>query len=382
MTGFAEPAERTGVETRAAKIPAVVLVSGEEFRLPIAGLSVLDRLVVALHRAGAASITLAGVQARTAADVLSRSHALGIPVRVVPDCPAPAGPVLLCHAAVLLSAADARACLERAGRLLAPDGTELPVGVAEESQENIAAALRHAPALRATRPARWIGGPADAQRAEAELWASLTSSSDGLVDRWFNRPIGRQLLSKPLVRTSVTPNAISIASILIGLGAAWLFARGNAPIFAALLFQLSAVVDCVDGDIARIMFRESPLGKWIDLVGDQIVHLAVFAGIALGAHRTGAGPEMLWLGGAAVAGALISFFVVLRGMLRPGKDGGALQRLVDATTNRDFSVLVLLLACLGRTEWFIWLAAFGSHLFWVAALVLQVRGAAGREVAQ
>jgi len=66
--------------------------------------------------------------------------------------------------------------------------------------------------------------------------------------------------------------------------------------------------------------------------------------------------------------------VVLRGLLRPDlKVEGRMQRLMDATTSRDFSVLVLALALAGRLEWFLWLAAAGAHAFWVAALGLQLR---------
>lgn len=344
--------------------------SGANIR--IAALTVLDRLVVALHRAGAGPIILAGNVPRHA---IQRATALGIAVETSPALPPLPSPALLAQGNVLVTAADVRACLRHSARLIDETGAELPVGFTLAPGAEISSALKSAPTVRATGPACVVADAAMAKAAEASLWASLTSSSDGLVDRWFNRPVGRQLLSKALIHTPVTPNAISIASVLIGLAAAWLFAQGDrsSVLIAAILFQVSAVVDCVDGDIARMMFRESPLGKWIDLVGDQVVHIAVFAGIALGVHRAQSAPEMLWLGLSAVLGAALSFAVVLRGMTASGKSNGPLQRLIDAATNRDFSVIVLLLAAVGRVDWFVWLAAIGSHAFWIAALLLQLR---------
>ena len=73
----------------------------------------------------------------------------------------------------------------------------------------------------------------------------------------------------------------------------------------------------------------------------------------------------------AVAGALISFAVVVRGMRRQSAENRLLQRLVDAATNRDFSVQVFGLACLEQLELFLWMSAIGSHVFWLTALTLQ-----------
>jgi hypothetical protein len=49
-----------------------------------------------------------------------------------------------------------------------------------------------------------------------------------------------------------------------------------------------------------------------------------------------------------------------------------LQKLIDAATNRDFSVIVLALACAQKLHWFLWMAGIGSHLFWMTALGLQL----------
>jgi hypothetical protein len=61
-----------------------------------------------------------------------------------------------------------------------------------------------------------------------------------------------------------------------------------------------------------------------------------------------------------------------------GGGSGVIQRVLDAVTNRDFSVLVLALALVDRLVWFLWLAGIGIHVFWLGLLVLQWRAVRGR----
>ena len=56
-----------------------------------------------------------------------------------------------------------------------------------------------------------------------------------------------------------------------------------------MLLQLSLVLDCVDGDVARYTRRFSPLGAWLDASTDRLKEFACYAGLAWGADagRTG-----------------------------------------------------------------------------------------------
>jgi phosphatidylglycerophosphate synthase len=247
------------------------------------------------------------------------------------------------------------------GQLLSAESGLLPVRMTvAEPKPIIAGAL-----------AMLISDSVSAAEAERKLWASLTSTADGLVDRFFNRPLGRPL-SKLLVNTSVSPNQVSVASILIGVASAWFFARGNF-VAGALIFQLCAIIDCVDGDMARALFKQSRLGKWLDLGGDQVVHFSVFAGIGLGVARLDPSLPALGLGASAALGVLLCFAVIVRALGMSGaRRGPLLNKLLDATANRDFSVLLLVLALWGRMDLFLWMAGIGIHVFWMALLALQV----------
>ncbi|HEX8489735.1 MAG TPA: CDP-alcohol phosphatidyltransferase family protein, partial [Chthoniobacterales bacterium] len=163
-----------------------------------------------------------------------------------------------------------------------------------------------------------------------------------------------------------------IASILIGVASAWFFAAGHF-VTGALVFQLCAIVDCVDGDLARALFKQSRLGKWLDLGGDQVVHFSVFAAIGIGVARADPSVPALALGAGAALGVLLCFAVIVRALRQPAAQRGPhLNKLLDATANRDFSVLLLVLALWGRMDLFLWMAGIGIHVFWMMLLVLQV----------
>lgn len=352
--------------------PAVIVVQPPTASLEVVALTVLDRLIVTFHRAGAGRITVVLRRGETLPDV-RRARALGIRFEVVERLPALAGRVVVSGTGWWATREDVTRGFQAGGRWTDGAGRELGAGVLEGTSEDWIQRLASLPEERLGPSACVVRDVAGAAVASERLWAGLGSSADGRVDRWFNRPLGRWLLSRHLVRTAVTPNQVSLAATAMGLGAGALFCvpGTTSAVVAALVFQASAVVDCVDGDLARAVFKESRLGKWIDLVGDQVVHAAVFAGIATGLGRGSMGPLAWVLGGMAVLGAVLSFWMVVRGTALGGERGGRVQRFMDGATNRDFSVLVLALACTGSLEWFLWMAAVGGHGFWVVAWILQ-----------
>jgi 1L-myo-inositol 1-phosphate cytidylyltransferase / CDP-L-myo-inositol myo-inositolphosphotransferase len=215
----------------------------------------------------------------------------------------------------------------------------------------------------------------DVARAEKKLYSSLKGEFEGLVDRYFNRTLSRQF-TRVFLAVGMSPNAVTLVATAIGLASAAVFGVGTYPagIVAALLFQLAAVVDCSDGEVARLTFTESPFGAWLDIAMDNIVHMAIFAGIAAGLYATHLGDEQAWLllvlGAVAVMGNGASFLLVEKA--QKIKAAGAWHQPVHAAwsefmlknvASRDFSVIVLLFALSGKLDWFLWMAAIGSISF-------------------
>jgi hypothetical protein len=109
-------------------------------------------------------------------------------------------------------------------------------------------------------------------------------ANDGFLSVFFLRRVSK-LLTWAAVKVGATPNQVTIASFAIGLYAAFLFAQGDtwSLIGGAILLQLSIIVDCVDGEIARYTRKFSELGAWLDAITDRVKEYAVFLGLAYGA---------------------------------------------------------------------------------------------------
>jgi hypothetical protein len=109
-------------------------------------------------------------------------------------------------------------------------------------------------------------------------------ANDGFFSVFVLRRFSK-LLTWAAVKLGATPNQVTIASFAIGLYAAFLFAQGDtwSLLGGAFLLQVSIIVDCVDGEIARYTRKFSELGAWLDAITDRVKEYAVFLGLAYGA---------------------------------------------------------------------------------------------------
>jgi phosphatidylglycerophosphate synthase len=207
---------------------------------------------------------------------------------------------------------------------------------------------------------------------ERGLFNSLDSASDGWVDRYLNRKLS-PWFSRWFVRMPLTPNHLTLIAWVIGLLAALCFAHGSwvSGVLGALLLQWSSVIDCCDGEVARLKFLESTSGYYLDITCDNIVHVAVFVGIAWSGYQELGQTHVLLLGGLAAFGTLMGFITVLATRHgRARQASAALDRLIDALTNRDFSLMLVLCALTETLQWFLWALAIGVNLFWLLVLGL------------
>jgi len=113
-------------------------------------------------------------------------------------------------------------------------------------------------------------------------------ANDGFFSVFFLRKFSK-LLTWVAVRVGATPNQVTLISFAIGLYSAFCFAQGTFwQIFlGAFLLQLSIIVDCVDGELARYTRKFSQLGAWLDAVTDRVKEYMVFLGLAIGAEKNG-----------------------------------------------------------------------------------------------
>jgi phosphatidylglycerophosphate synthase len=111
---------------------------------------------------------------------------------------------------------------------------------------------------------------------------------DILWNRFVARPLAALLLV-PLARTRVTPNQITLATLVVFVAGAAMLAlcpsRG-ALIGAAVVLELSYVLDCVDGQLARWKGTSSPVGAHLDFLMDELKAFVLVAAVAVRLWRS------------------------------------------------------------------------------------------------
>ena len=227
---------------------------------------------------------------------------------------------------------------------------------------------------------------ADVSVAERRLMRSLVKDTDGFMARHVERPISLAI-SRRLTPTAITPNEMSVISILVGVAGAPFFLSSSALMqtIGALLFLAHSILDGCDGELARLKFAESRWGGVLDFWGDNVVHVAIFACMGVGWSLAAGAGWPLALGAAAVLGTLGSAGFVYWRLMR-AKEGagslftsvsaephGAMAQVLDSASRSDFIYLVLLLALFGRSNWFLMLAAIGAPVYFCLVVTLAIR---------
>lgn len=246
-----------------------------------------------------------------------------------------------------------------------------------------------------------VDTPAARRYAEDALFERLGKPTDGFVSRNFNRKVSTRI-SRLLVHTPVTPNQISVATMLITFLSAWWMASGEYLYLAlgGLLFQFASVVDGCDGEIAKLKFMSSPRGEWIDTLADNVSYLVFFSGVTYGMYALTRETYVLMLGVAGIAvdilgvslislylqnvgsGSIATFNMAFAEEVPEERRGWAYRfccSLKFACRRDFFATLFCGLALLDRLDAIYWIFIFGSGLvvsgvFGYAGYMMRTRG--------
>jgi phosphatidylglycerophosphate synthase len=156
----------------------------------------------------------------------------------------------------------------------------------------------------------------------SEIVAIYRASKKKQDINWFTERVARPpaaVVVYGLRGTRVTPNQVTFASAALAAvacamiallpGWAWL-------VVAAAVFELSFVLDCADGQLARLRKLASPLGHLLDFLMDELKAMAIFGCVAVRLWRE-QGDDRLLLVGIAGLFCLASGIALTSFMRRP-----------------------------------------------------------------
>ncbi|MCB2204516.1 CDP-alcohol phosphatidyltransferase family protein [bacterium] len=130
-----------------------------------------------------------------------------------------------------------------------------------------------------------------------EYMASLKMKEvEEFFDLTFYRPLAF-LFVKAVYHTELTPNQITLLSMLAGVLAGVAFGVGGATMLlaAGVLLIVNDVLDCSDGQLARLKKNGTRIGRILDGVADYIVAAAVYLGMGIGFASTSDDPLFWWM---------------------------------------------------------------------------------------
>ena len=284
-----------------------------------------------------------------------------------------------------------------AALLAAPRAAVAPDGAAVTAPGITTAPLPRLVGAALVIPVTDLARPAVAVRRIVRATAKL---SDGVVSRWFNRPISQRISTQLLLHVpDIRPSHMTliVLAAAVTMVAALLFGGWPGLIAGGVLFHVASVLDGVDGEIARASHRGSLAGATLDTRVDVATNLGFFIGIAVSLTRL-YGAEQAKVGGVAVLLGLVGMLLLgwlARRVGRPGSldvlklyyrrrfPTGWQHRVTEtlvAMTSRDFFAFAFAIIIVAGEGWTVsWLLA-GFSAIWLITIVAATPGLLHRRI--
>jgi len=120
----------------------------------------------------------------------------------------------------------------------------------------------------------------------------MSSLKDTAVEELFDLYLFRPfafLLVKLIYRTPITPNQLSVSSMITGILSSVFFSLGTVSSFlvGGILYGLTRVLDCSDGMVARLKKNGTMIGRIVDGTVDYVNGVVIYVGFFVGINRAG-----------------------------------------------------------------------------------------------
>ncbi|MBT6050176.1 MAG: CDP-alcohol phosphatidyltransferase family protein [Candidatus Scalindua sp.] len=196
---------------------------------------------------------------------------------------------------------------------------------------------------------------------------SVISHSDSpIIDRYIIRKISR-FITGLLIKTPVTPNLVTIISLILGIFSAAFFSHGahTYTIIAGVFYFVSTVFDQCDGEVARFKHMTSDFGKTFDIIVDSIVNATITIGVTIAIYETNGSSLTIIAGLLAMTGIVISLLLTTYFSNESKNDTGT-KEMLDKLNNKDFFYIIMLVSvAFNQMIWFLLIMAIGTNIYWI-----------------
>ncbi len=236
----------------------------------VCGLSVALRALLTARHAGVKSAVLVGPQAESVKSAALAHPYAGLSIDCSEEMPIASEMPRLIFAVPLVLSTDA---IKTLAKDASPEGLSLPAQVDAASLDFLA-------------PARDARGRRLAGRKIRNSCRKPVEYS-GIMSVLFKQAIVLQM-TRVVSRLPITPNAITVLSLLIGMLAIPFYleaSHASVAIAGAILF-VNNLFDILDGQIARMKFRFSDFGERLDNLADGTLNVLILAPIGIGLQQS------------------------------------------------------------------------------------------------
>jgi phosphatidylglycerophosphate synthase len=216
----------------------------------------------------------------------------------------------------------------------------------------------------------------------------------GKGESFFTKQIRRFSvpLTTHLVRLGAKPAHVTLGGLALAATSAWCLAQGSygAGLLGGLLYYISMIFDCSDGEVARVTLREGPFGAWLETIVDYLTYFLLLAALtAATQNRPDAASyriaATIALVGSVIVIAVASYLRHRVAAADPGQfDDASAKALATATRFHRFARwgrqwikrstiahLVLGLAVINQLPVLLYLWAFGATVASIVILAVE-----------
>lgn len=188
--------------------------------------------------------------------------------------------------------------------------------------------------------------------AEKHLTEAIRHSTHGPIAKYINKRISLPL-SIFLSKLWISPNTVTIVNIIIGLFSGVFVADGHRYaiiLFGTILFQIASIIDGCDGEVAKLTFRCSKFGQYMDSVSDNLSLGSFMTGLIAGYWRHTHSPVAFFMGALMLFSTGIIFFWMILYLKRNTQSASLV------TFDREY-----LQKLSGQPHWLMMLIKYGKY---------------------